>query len=96
MKILGFKVCSKKVFELLCVFTMLAFHNFINFKEILLAEKWAKLHHLPFPKIDRTVYEKNGMKECYVFKDDEDENAPTIIHFVLCNVKFRDYVKPGE
>ncbi|XP_076821568.1 cytosolic phospholipase A2-like isoform X1 [Clavelina lepadiformis] len=65
------------------------------FKEILLAEKWAKLHHLPFPKIDRSVFEREGMKECYVFRDEEDERAPIIIHFVLCNVLFRKFKRPG-
>uniref|UniRef100_H2Z676 Phospholipase A2 n=1 Tax=Ciona savignyi TaxID=51511 RepID=H2Z676_CIOSA len=65
------------------------------FKEILLAEKWARMHHLPFPKIDRTVYETEGLKECYVFQDHSDDRAPIIMHFVLCNILFRKYSKPG-
>uniref|UniRef100_F7AHA3 Phospholipase A2 n=1 Tax=Ciona intestinalis TaxID=7719 RepID=F7AHA3_CIOIN len=65
------------------------------FKEILLAEKWARMHHLPFPKIDRTVYDREGMKECYIFQDHSDDRAPVIMHFVLCNIMFRKYSKPG-
>ena len=61
-----------------------------------MAEKWARLHHLPFPKIDRTVYEKEGLKECYVFKDEDNVHAPVILHFVLCNIQFRKFVKPGR
>nr|CAB3264920.1 cytosolic phospholipase A2 [Phallusia mammillata] len=69
--------------------------NHEPFKEILLAEKWAHMHHLPFPKIDRSIFEENGMKECYVFKDESDDRAPTIIHFVLCNEQFKKFSAPG-
>jgi len=66
------------------------------FKELLLAEKWARLHNLPFPHIDKSVFEREGMKECYVFRDeDPDSRAPIILHFVLCNNKFRKYSEPG-
>jgi len=65
-------------------------------QEILLAEKWARMHRLNFPKIDRTVYDREGLKECYVFRDNDNENAPIIIHFVLCNVLFRKYSAPGN
>ncbi|CAK8673863.1 unnamed protein product [Clavelina lepadiformis] len=63
------------------------------FKELLLAEAWAKKHELPFPKIDPSVFEREGMKECYVFKNDDDERTPIIVHFVLCNMKFRWFKK---
>uniref|UniRef100_H2Z680 Phospholipase A2 n=1 Tax=Ciona savignyi TaxID=51511 RepID=H2Z680_CIOSA len=70
-------------------------NNLTPSQEILLAEKWARMHHLPFPKIDRTVYETEGLKECYVFQDHSDDRAPIIMHFVLCNILFRKYSKPG-
>jgi len=69
--------------------------NHQPFKELLLAEKWAKMHNVPFPKIDPTVFDREGMKECYVFKDENDERAPILLHFVLCNVNFRKYSAPG-
>ncbi|KAJ7332344.1 hypothetical protein JRQ81_014524 [Phrynocephalus forsythii] len=68
------------------------------FKEILLAEKWAKMNKLPFPKIDPYVFDREGLKECYVFKPKNpasDIDCPTIIHFVLANINFRKYKEPG-
>ncbi|KAM6455278.1 cytosolic phospholipase A2 [Liasis olivaceus] len=68
------------------------------FKEILLAEKWAKMNNLPFPKIDPHVFDREGLKECYVFRPKNpasEIDCPTIIHFVLANINFRDYKAPG-
>ncbi|XP_062858105.1 cytosolic phospholipase A2 [Trichomycterus rosablanca] len=66
------------------------------FKELLLAEKWAHMHKLPFPKIDPKVFDREGMKECYIFKPRKgDRNCPTVIHFVLVNIDFRKFKAPG-
>uniref|UniRef100_A0A8D3BGS7 Phospholipase A2 n=1 Tax=Scophthalmus maximus TaxID=52904 RepID=A0A8D3BGS7_SCOMX len=66
------------------------------FKELLLAEKWARMNKLPFPKIDPKVFDREGLKECYVFKPKKGEkNCPTIIHFVLVNINFRQFKAPG-
>lgn len=68
------------------------------FKELLLAEKWAKMNKLPFPKIDTKVFDREGLKECYVFKPKNpmtERDCPTIIHFVLANINFRHYKAPG-
>uniref|UniRef100_A0A8C8RX03 Phospholipase A2 n=1 Tax=Pelusios castaneus TaxID=367368 RepID=A0A8C8RX03_9SAUR len=68
------------------------------FKEILLAEKWAKMNNLPFPKIDPHVFDREGLKECYIFKPKNtatEKDCPTIIHFVLANINFREYKAPG-
>uniref|UniRef100_A0A8C2YS19 Phospholipase A2 n=1 Tax=Chinchilla lanigera TaxID=34839 RepID=A0A8C2YS19_CHILA len=68
------------------------------FKELLLAEKWAKMNKLAFPKIDPYVFDREGLKECYVFKPknpDVEKDCPTIIHFVLANINFRKYKAPG-
>ncbi|XP_058030711.1 cytosolic phospholipase A2 isoform X1 [Ahaetulla prasina] len=68
------------------------------FKEILLAEKWAKMNNLPFPKIDPNVFDREGLKECYVFRPKNpasEIDCPTIIHFVLANINFRNYKAPG-
>uniref|UniRef100_A0A671PC09 Phospholipase A2 n=1 Tax=Sinocyclocheilus anshuiensis TaxID=1608454 RepID=A0A671PC09_9TELE len=68
----------------------------LPFKELLLAEKWARMNKLPFPKIDPKVFDREGMKECYVFKPKQGEkNCPTIIHFVLVNIEFRTFKAPG-
>ncbi|XP_046692121.1 cytosolic phospholipase A2 isoform X2 [Silurus meridionalis] len=66
------------------------------FKDLLLAEKWARMNKLPFPRIDPKVFDREGMKECYVFKPSKgDKNCPTIIHFVLVNLDFRNFKAPG-
>ncbi|XP_041063720.1 cytosolic phospholipase A2-like isoform X3 [Carcharodon carcharias] len=68
------------------------------FKELLLAEKWARMNKLPFPKIDTKVFDREGLKECYVFKPKNpmiEKDCPTIIHFVLANINFRHYKAPG-
>ncbi|XP_063057325.1 cytosolic phospholipase A2 isoform X2 [Engraulis encrasicolus] len=66
------------------------------FKELLLAEKWARMNKLPFPKIDPKVFDREGLKECYVFKPNKgDKNCPTVIHFVLVNINFRNFKAPG-
>ncbi|XP_023662208.1 cytosolic phospholipase A2 [Paramormyrops kingsleyae] len=66
------------------------------FKELLLAEKWARMNKLPFPKIDPKVFDREGLKECYVFKPKKgDRNCPTVIHFVLANINFRNFKAPG-
>ena len=73
--------------------------SLLSFQEILLAEKWAKMNKLPFPKIDPNVFDREGMKECYVFKPKDtssEKDCPTIIHFVLANINFRKYRAPGE
>uniref|UniRef100_A0A673K768 Phospholipase A2 n=1 Tax=Sinocyclocheilus rhinocerous TaxID=307959 RepID=A0A673K768_9TELE len=68
----------------------------LPFKELLLAEKWARMNKLPFPKIDPKVFDREGMKECYLFKPKQGEkNCPTIIHFVLVNIEFRTFKAPG-
>ncbi|BFZ00505.1 hypothetical protein BsWGS_03542 [Bradybaena similaris] len=65
------------------------------FKELLLAEKWARLNRLPFPPIDTSVFEREGMKELYIFRHPTDPHCPVVLHFVLVNKTFRYYKKPG-
>ena len=65
------------------------------FQEILLAEKWARLNKLPFPPIDVSVFDREGMKELYVFKHPSDPHCPIVLHFVLVNIDFRNFKKPG-
>lgn len=63
-----------------------------------MAEKWARLHGLPFPPVREAVktYLDQPIKECYVFKDpDADPNVPVIIFFPLINASFRHFKAPG-
>lgn len=55
------------------------------------------MNKLPFPKIDPKVFDREGLKECYVFKPKKGEkNCPTVIHFVLVNINFRQFKAPGK
>ncbi|XP_076435654.1 uncharacterized protein LOC143275440 [Babylonia areolata] len=65
------------------------------FKELLLAEKWAKLNRLPFPPIDPSVVDREGLKEVYVFRDPHDPHCPIVLHFPLVNIHFRNFKAPG-
>lgn len=67
------------------------------FRELLLAEKWALLHRIPFPPIREIVKQflDDPVQECYVFKDANDANTPVIIFFPLVNKDFRKYKSPG-
>lgn len=65
------------------------------FKELLLAEQWAKKQKVPFPPIDVSVFDREGMKEMYIFKHPTDPTCPVVLHFVLINLDFRKFIKPG-
>ncbi|KAL3846622.1 hypothetical protein ACJMK2_017597 [Sinanodonta woodiana] len=67
----------------------------LPFKELLLAEKWARKHLVPFPPIDISVFDREGMKELYIFKDPDDPYCPVVLHFPLVNIEFRNYLLPG-
>ncbi|XP_059157432.1 cytosolic phospholipase A2-like [Physella acuta] len=66
-----------------------------GFKDLVLAAKWAKLNKVPFPPIDPNVAEKEGLKECYVFKHPWDPLCPIVVHFRLANINFRRELRPG-
>ena len=70
---------------------------FFHFQELLLAEKWANLHQIPFPPIRQIAkqYIDQPVQECYVFKDTQDSNVPVVIFFPLVNKDFKDYKAPG-
>lgn len=66
------------------------------FKNIKLAEDWAKRNGLLFPPIDADEqFDRDGWKECYVFKDPTNPKCPIVLHFVLINKTYRDFVRPG-
>ena len=78
--------------------------NFLNtlymysnlyFQELMLAMQWARLNNVPFPDIDPTVVDREGLKECYIFENPNDPRCPIVMHFVLVNITFRDEKAPG-
>ncbi|CAH2328829.1 cytosolic phospholipase A2 delta-like [Pelobates cultripes] len=48
-----------------------------------------------FPKVSLSEEEKKTHKECYVFVDEDNLNAPLVLHFPLVNDTFRKYKEPG-
>ena len=83
--------------------------EFDPLKQVRLAEKWARIHKLDFPRVPgkplssqvQICYEflvidtkKEGLKEVYVISDYENPKSPVIIHFILVNDTFRQYSSP--
>lgn len=68
------------------------------FRELLLAEKWATLHRIPFPPVREIAkkYVDKPLEECYVFKDTKEKSVPVVILFPLVNKDFRKYKSPGQ
>uniref|UniRef100_A0A8D0HU99 Phospholipase A2 n=1 Tax=Sphenodon punctatus TaxID=8508 RepID=A0A8D0HU99_SPHPU len=50
---------------------------------------------IPFPKIVLTEEDKKNPKECYLFADEENPDAPLVLHFPLVNSSFREYKAQG-
>ncbi|XP_073725446.1 cytosolic phospholipase A2 zeta [Misgurnus anguillicaudatus] len=50
---------------------------------------------IPFPKIDFKKVESEPLQEVYVFEDQENPEAPIVIHFPLVNITFKEYKAPG-
>nr|CAD7452324.1 unnamed protein product [Timema tahoe] len=67
-------------------------------KELLLAEKWARLRNASFPPVSQQVEEflKQPLRECYLFEDTEDPCCPIILFFVLINKSFRTHKDVGK
>jgi len=66
------------------------------FKELLLAEEWAKSNNIKFPPINaEEQYKMYGLKEFYVFSDPTDPTCPVVVHFALVNKTFREQIRPG-
>ncbi|XP_025031621.1 cytosolic phospholipase A2 epsilon-like [Python bivittatus] len=50
---------------------------------------------IPFPKILLKDEEKKHPKECYVFEDANNPDAPIVLYFPLVNDTFQRYIAPG-
>ncbi|KAG8228651.1 hypothetical protein J437_LFUL008302 [Ladona fulva] len=67
------------------------------FKEIILAEKWARLNSVPFPPVAEMAkkFLTEPLREIYVFENPNEEYCPVIIHFIIFNGQFREFKAPG-
>ncbi|KAK2532300.1 cytosolic phospholipase A2 epsilon-like protein [Columba guinea] len=59
------------------------------------ASKYFLKQGIPFPKIHLSEEEKKNLKECYIFKDADIPEAPTVVFFPLVNDTFKKYKEPG-
>ncbi|XP_068110429.1 cytosolic phospholipase A2 delta-like isoform X2 [Hyperolius riggenbachi] len=48
-----------------------------------------------FPRVSLSDEERKTHKECYVFKDEDNPNAPIVLHFPLVNDTFQKFKEPG-
>lgn len=49
-----------------------------------------------FPRVSLSEEERKNHKECYIFEDEDNPNAPIVLHFPLVNDTFRIYKEPGK
>ena len=69
---------------------------FFVIQELLMAEKWARKNNLKFPPINaKEQYQKDDLKEYYVFAHPTDPTCPVVVHFVLVNKTFKEESYPG-
>ncbi|XP_063802610.1 cytosolic phospholipase A2 delta-like [Pseudophryne corroboree] len=48
-----------------------------------------------FPKVSLSDEERQKHKECYIFNDEDNPNAPIVLHFPLVNDTFKEFKEPG-
>ncbi|KAM9466144.1 cytosolic phospholipase A2 zeta-like [Clarias gariepinus] len=58
-------------------------------------QQYCTKHKIPFPRIDFSKYTSQPQEEVYVFMDEQNPDAPIVLHFPLVNVSFKDYKAPG-
>nr|XP_033807154.1 cytosolic phospholipase A2 delta [Geotrypetes seraphini] len=66
-----------------------------HFKSVEQTYQYCTKQDICFPKVVLSEEERKNPKECYVFVDDENPEAPVILHFPLVNDTFKKYKAPG-
>ncbi|XP_066473614.1 cytosolic phospholipase A2 epsilon-like [Tiliqua scincoides] len=59
------------------------------------ASRYFSEQGIPYPKTILSDDEKKCLKECYVFEDEHNPEAPIVIYFPLVNDTFQRYLAPG-
>lgn len=70
-----------------------AFHLFIQSLEQ--SCKYYAEQGIPFPKAILSEEDKKSLKECYLFDDAENPEAPILLFFPQVNDTFRYFKAPG-
>ncbi|KAG7328644.1 hypothetical protein KOW79_008588 [Hemibagrus wyckioides] len=58
-------------------------------------QQYCAIRQLPFPNIDFSKFESEPPREVYVFEDEENPDAPIVVHFPLVNITFKENKAPG-
>ncbi|KAL7873683.1 hypothetical protein AOLI_G00127540 [Acnodon oligacanthus] len=66
-----------------------------QFKVLKQTQQYCTDHQVAFPKIDFNKVASEPQREVYVFEDEDNPEAPIVLHFPLTNVSFRQYKTPG-
>uniref|UniRef100_A0A3B1JPJ7 Phospholipase A2 n=2 Tax=Astyanax mexicanus TaxID=7994 RepID=A0A3B1JPJ7_ASTMX len=66
-----------------------------QFRVLKQTQQYCADRHLAFPRIDFNKVASEPEREVYVFEDEDNPEAPIIIHFPLRNVSFKQYKAPG-
>ncbi|KAJ7344801.1 hypothetical protein JRQ81_000751 [Phrynocephalus forsythii] len=56
---------------------------------------YATQQGIPFPKVEISEEDRKNLKECYMFEDSDNAEAPIVLFFPLINDTFRKYEAPG-
>ncbi|XP_027726018.1 cytosolic phospholipase A2 delta isoform X2 [Vombatus ursinus] len=58
-------------------------------------ETYCRGQGIPFPRVELSHEERLQPRECHVFSDPDCPEAPTVLHFPLVNLSFREHSAPG-
>ncbi|XP_056666302.1 cytosolic phospholipase A2 delta [Monodelphis domestica] len=76
---------------------ILSFNNSLNspFETLEQMEIYCRGQGIPFPRVELSQEDRQQPKECHVFSDPDCPEAPTVLHFPLVNLSFREHSAPG-
>ncbi|XP_062863390.1 cytosolic phospholipase A2 zeta [Trichomycterus rosablanca] len=58
-------------------------------------QQYCAEHQIPFPKTDLSKLKSEPVREVYVFEDQDNPEAPIVIHLPLINVTYKEFKAPG-
>lgn len=58
--------------------------------------KYCEVQGIPFPNVKPSEEDRKNLKECYVFSDDSNFEAPMLVYFPLVNCSFKEFIAPGK
>ncbi|XP_073921829.1 cytosolic phospholipase A2 beta isoform X1 [Castor canadensis] len=65
------------------------------FQQLQLLGRFCQEQGIPFPSISPSAEEQHQPRECHIFCDPAQPQAPAVLHFPLVNDSFREHSAPG-